>query len=439
MAEINVRVTDTTSGRTQKYRISTAILTSRLVEMLVRERKLATQSTDGQPVQYHLYRSSRGDWLAPYKSLQELGIEEGELLHLSVAATPPATIQPMQASLPTAPSRHSTQVVAGGVTAGSNQDGVEAQGNVRPEVVRVFDIALAQRRVLLCFLASCLLALATFLIPEDSPWALVLIVPSLCMAFAMLWSIAELTVALECWSAWLWLFLAPIPGFNFIVVLWLVVSATRELKKHGAAVGLLGVPPNAMRTLLHLPNTWSRTWVAPGLCAKRLAILVAVYSVTCCGWGMMLELVDPSSASAPVSPDPLAIQRDATLAYWQNAYRVVSPNWPEDATAKTQELRLRADALRRIPTLNVDLAAVEMMIELSTFYDQLAGAFERAGSVSTYVDAFLRGMSGDIAGPGRELSQEQKVLQDEATRIEGRLAYVRAALTSYYGVDFIAL
>jgi hypothetical protein len=102
-----------------------------------------------------------------------------------------------------------------------------------------------------------------------------------------------------------------------------------------------------------------------------------------------------------------------------------------------RELKSVANQLMAIPTLGADEEAVDAVLDFATAVQGFAGVLETQNDPATLVEAFLRGIEGDITGKALEMKQSQDSAVRQLGDAELRLVRARAALTARYNVEFL--
>jgi len=129
----------------------------------------------------------------------------------------------------------------------------------------------------------------------------------------------------------------------------------------------------------------------------------------------------------------------ATFAYWlriNEAFQPLAKLNSQQASAASQLFGQVAAQLKGIPTLGVDLDAVDCALTLARAFDAMATFLESSNSPAMLLDAFIRGYQGDTLGIYNELSVANRQVGELMRGAANRCDEVRALLTARYGVEF---
>lgn len=129
----------------------------------------------------------------------------------------------------------------------------------------------------------------------------------------------------------------------------------------------------------------------------------------------------------------------STLEYCNQVRRLRTAAVPSESAAAAKHFRELADTFRGLATNGVDTIAVEFVMDLSSYCDQVAASIERFDSPAVLWEAVVRGLNGDPFGAVTDLNAAQQSIVSESNRLRKRMAEVRATLTDRYGIEFPSL
>lgn len=92
--------------------------------------------------------------------------------------------------------------------------------------------------------------------------------------------------------------------------------------------------------------------------------------------------------------------------------------------------------MQRLPTLDVDPAAVEWALQAAAISERLATYIETSRHPAKFVEAFLRGLAGEPFRVADEQAAAEKPLMKEVRTIHEEGIRLRAKLTAKYRVEF---
>lgn len=170
----------------------------------------------------------------------------------------------------------------------------------------------------------------------------------------------------------------------------------------------------------------------------------ALTAVGCLVLVLLLAITNRKTPDTrPIAPTEIASQpqadlvRDCTLEYWKSMHSIVASALVKTEPLKVSELfQRKANELRNLPMVNVDLEAVDLASDMALLFDKIATDVDPSRLGHLMFEGFVRGYMGDPGGPIVERRREVSSLQQEWTQLTDRKQRVRARLTAKYGIQF---
>jgi len=153
----------------------------------------------------------------------------------------------------------------------------------------------------------------------------------------------------------------------------------------------------------------------------------------------------PNTAGRQTSPTlPQTMTREQivaqkTLAYWRGIAAVEvfsSPAERRTPQAIIAAFRRAAEQIRVLGTVDVDTDAVRCGNDVATLFVNVADNIEHSNSPDMWVEAFLRGLSGDLFGPTLDSLDANSAISQQAKQVQTEVENARAILSSRYRVEF---
>jgi hypothetical protein len=94
------------------------------------------------------------------------------------------------------------------------------------------------------------------------------------------------------------------------------------------------------------------------------------------------------------------------------------------------------EQIRGFPTVDVDPDAVQCGNDVATVFENLADYIEQSNNPGVFVEAFLRGASGDLFGPTLNALDANSAMSQQLKQVQTEVDNARAILSSRYGVEF---
>lgn len=220
--------------------------------------------------------------------------------------------------------------------------------------------------------------------------------------------------------------------------LWQPAWQVRELEPIFLERSLVPAPPPIVtpeREPESLPSEGSM-WIGGGIFA---GVILLLSFVACSGliWSRKptAGTVALSNQSVAEAVNPFA---KPTLGYWL-ALKAEFASAPANKNDVGVHVERVADRIARLPVLHVDSAVVDLATDYVRLLRQFATAHRRQSDPKAFVEAFYRGLSGDIFGPGLDALQENKAFAQQYEELRHRTTQMRAALSQHYGIEFPSL
>lgn len=129
------------------------------------------------------------------------------------------------------------------------------------------------------------------------------------------------------------------------------------------------------------------------------------------------------------------LQTQAYLRQFQQLILGFSqPNLPAEKLLEL--LSSIADRLETLPTAGVDEQAVAHVFDVARVLRMLLAYVQKTQDPGSYIEAFLRGLSGDPFGSAVEFSQFGQSLSDEIQRVDSNERRLKAILAARYNMPF---
>jgi hypothetical protein len=135
----------------------------------------------------------------------------------------------------------------------------------------------------------------------------------------------------------------------------------------------------------------------------------------------------------------LLSKRQRTFDYWYEVRAIyLGSTIPAGVPANrvNPELERVASALENLPTLGVDLDAVQSSLYAAKTFRNMAAFLEKHNAPNKGAEVFIRGVLGDPLGPINELNAEKRELQQQGRTMVEKFNQTRAALTARYEMEF---
>ena len=159
--------------------------------------------------------------------------------------------------------------------------------------------------------------------------------------------------------------------------------------------------------------------------------------------GQVTTIPTPSAVPLPVEDPELTRLRERGAKTWNyiaEARRILSS---ERGAAATGQSSYKAtpheqliEQLESLSTIGVDVDAVELVFELTSALRLVAAQIKKDQDLSGFVEAFLRGLSGDPLGAVIDDFQMRKVIADEINKVNVNYKRVIAVLEARYSMSF---
>jgi hypothetical protein len=141
----------------------------------------------------------------------------------------------------------------------------------------------------------------------------------------------------------------------------------------------------------------------------------------------------------PVTPFGLASKKQRTFDYWceiRGIFRGGFVPFGAKPDEMAKEFNRIASGIADLPTLGVDSVAVDCGVDLIRLLNNTSMHVKKYSDPDKLLEAFMRGITGDITGVGRERREEFDSLMKQGERAQDRFNKARAALTARYEIEF---
>jgi hypothetical protein len=139
-----------------------------------------------------------------------------------------------------------------------------------------------------------------------------------------------------------------------------------------------------------------------------------------------------------VQASGLASKKYRTFNYWYEVRRIMKIASVPKTVDKNYATALEetANSWAELPTVGVDLIAVECTQNLVRTFKQFAALIREGGDNGKMAEAFLRGMAGDPFGVANEQLQKRNAMGKQFTDCFAQCENARVLLTDRYEMEF---
>jgi hypothetical protein len=141
----------------------------------------------------------------------------------------------------------------------------------------------------------------------------------------------------------------------------------------------------------------------------------------------------------PIEASGLASKKYRTFNYWYEVRMTLySVSLPEKAEPKVAAAILEhlSKSISDLPTVGVDLAAVECATDAARVFNSLAAVIRDENDGDRLLEAFVRGLAGDPFGVAMEQIEAQRQIKQQLSSCIQRFDRARVLLTDRYEIEF---